>query len=118
MSEKTTKTNVSNEEVSVSANLASAKSSLDDLADAKTNKGDLADSSLLSEADVKFDALLDEELRKKMVDDEVARRMLAHRQGAGAVNTDNPYNVKAGEKVTYIVNGEVVDANGNSVASK
>jgi len=90
--------------------------SLVDNAGDHLNQGDgdeAAKTPKKSEADVEFEKQVAIEHNKQKVAAEVARRMAQSGATDGAIDTKNPYGIKPGEKVYYMVGGQLVDPDGN-----
>lgn len=68
-----------------------------------------------AEADVQ--RAVEDAMHQEYVQSEAVRRVAAARADRmmAAVNTENPYGLKEGEKPLYMVNGHLVDPDGNRV---
>ena len=63
-----------------------------------------------------FDAEIEEEVRKKtreaIIAQRVAQNIAQLNEVTGAINTDNPYNLKPNERPSYSINGMLHSPNG------
>lgn len=65
--------------------------------------------------EVALDKKIQDKFEERLVEEAVNMRMVEHRIGEGSVDTDNPYGIKQGERVSYIVGGQAVYPNGKPV---
>lgn len=84
-------------------------------ADDKAEDDDESKKLVKAKADTEFDKQVNEAYQKQLVDAAVARRMAQSGIDDGAIDIKNPYGLKPGQKVAYMVNGQPVDCDGKAI---
>lgn len=64
-----------------------------------------------------LEAKIQQATEEKYIEQQVAMRLAQVQSGIDAIDTDNPNNLKAGERPTYVVGGRTVSPNGQVVES-